>query len=123
MGRHSRELYHIDFVVNGVLPVKAEADCGRAAIAGDIQNVIMSRGKAGNSGQTMVDVCINGTSVFPNPADRPKILASQGDNVCSIVFDVENAGCSLLDYVTINIVEVEVGPAANLHVRVTFNPE
>lgn len=119
---HTRELYHVDFVVNGMLTISSEVDCGRAAIAGDVQSVIIARGKAGNSGQTVVDVKIEGVSVFPNPADRPKILASQGNNVCSQVANVENVGCDALDYVTIDIVEAEQGPASNLHVRVTFNP-
>ena len=119
---HTRELYHVDFVINGMLLPLAEADCGRAAIDGEVQAVIIARGKAGVSGQTVVDVKINGVSIFADPADRPKILASQGDNVCAEVTDVENAGCSRLDYITVDIVETESGPADNLHVRVTFNP-
>lgn len=116
------DIYSVDWVVNGNIALGQEVDCGRLAINGQIACVQVARGKSGNLGQTVVDVNINGTTIFTDQGKRPKVLASEGDNTGAEVTDIDVRDLHRLDYLTVDVDETEVGPADNLHVRVLVKP-
>lgn len=90
-----------------------------------ILDVTAWREFAGTSGQTVVDILLNGTSIWNvTPANRPTILASAGPEASNQVTAFDTATIPANGQLRMAIDEVDVGAPfvtpGNLYVQVTF---
>jgi hypothetical protein len=76
--------------------------------------VILRRTIAGTGGTTEIDVLKNGSTIFTTPANRPKILASAGNNARSVSVAPDIPGVLAGDRLEIRILTVEDGDPQDL---------
>lgn len=103
-------MYVLSFRMMGTLIVTTEFDVSLPAIAGTIKRVSMCRASNGTGGSTVIDVNVNGASIF-DVATKPTVTAAAGDNVVNSVtsFDAGEDAISTDDIISVDIDSKEAG--------------
>ncbi len=106
------------YTVNGTLSVGSGAQRFYMPSSATVTRVRASASQAPVGASIIVDVNLNGTTIFTTQANRPTIAA--GDNTDTSIPDVTSVVAG--DYLTIDIDQVgSTTPGSNLTVQVEFN--
>lgn len=98
------------WVVNGKPAVSNGIDnAWIAPRAGTITRVTLFRRTAGSSGSTIVDVDLNGTTIYTTQGNRPTVTQAAGNNAIDATTDMDVTAVAQNDRLEVNVDQVEAG--------------
>lgn len=107
------------WVINGKPSVQADID--NAWIVprdGTITRITLYRKTAGSSGSTIVDVNLNGTTVYTTQGNRPTVTQAGGDDQIDATTDMDVTAVSQDDRLQVDVDVVEAGNPQDISVMV-----
>ncbi len=107
------------FALNGKPSVSTDVDgAWIAPRAGTITRITLHRRTAGGGGSTIIDVNLNGTTVFTTQANRPTVTAAAGNNAIDAAADMDVTAFSQNDRFQFDIDAVETGNPLDVTVTI-----
>jgi len=105
------------WVVNGKPAVANGVDnAWIAPRAGTITRITLYRRTAGSSGSTIVDVDLNGTTVYTTQGNRPTVTQAAGNNAIDATTDMDVTAVAQDDRLEVNVDAVEAGNPQDISV-------
>lgn len=86
--------------------------------AGTIKTITLHQGTAGGAGSTIIDVNINGVTIFTNQANRPTVTAAQGNDAIDQVNNMDITAFVAGDQIKVDVDTAQTGPAKDVSVTI-----
>lgn len=111
--------YTAMFRLNGAITAQTKLDgAWIAPRSGTITRVTLYRRTAGSSGSTIVDVNINGTSIYTTQGNRPTVTQAAGNDAVDATTDMDVTTISADDRIEVDVDQAEAGTPQDLTVIV-----